>query len=669
MNKLKLYTAFHLNLAYSSIEEEQRSEVIQKCYWPLLHMAKKLKLPFGIESTGYTLQSIQAIDPSWTTELKRLVAGGAIEFIGSGYSQIIGPVVPAKVNAANLRLGNQVYEELLGFRPQVALINEQAYSGGLIRHYLDAGYRAILMDWDNPASLHPEWNPEYRYLPQRACSQDDSEIALIWTNSIAFQEFQRYAHGELDLSEYISYLSRHIGGSVRAFPMYCNDIEIFNFRPGRYHTEAILRDDEWSRIEKAFKAILSDERFEFIVPSQSLELLGLCNAGNRLRLESSRQPIPVKKQSKYNITRWAVTGRDDLVINSACWRIYRKLESMPSAGDGEWRELCYLWSSDFRTHITEKRWHSYLKRLNELDSSLSMSGDCHSESTVSSGFAAQPAPSSAKKHCTWKKEGRYFSAETKYLSVRLNLSKGACIDGLWFKDVSDKPLCGTLPHGYYDDINWGADYYTGHVILELPGHHKITDLNPVDPKIEMLEDRLRLVCLIQTPLGPVEKNIDIFFELPVLGLNYHLDWTSTPVGSLRVGNITLNPEAFQRNTLFYRTQNGGFSWECFSLKDVEVDQGQSVSLLVSANNGIGMTNGIVWLGDEHKRLNVKVDMTASSPIGLMTCKSVGENYFCRLALSLLEVDETCKNRDVSSKFKCSVGISLSACQVTQPDFR
>jgi len=656
MAKLKLYTAFHLNLAYSSIEEEQRPEVIRNCYWPLLRIARKLDLPLGIEAPGYTLEAVAAIDPSWISELRRLTVDGNCEFIGSGYSQLIGPIVPPEVNAANLRIGKQVYEELLGFRPEVALINEQAYSSGLIRHYLDAGYKAILMDWDNPASLHPEWSPEYRYLPQRACSQEGREIPLIWTNSIAFQEFQRYAHGELDLAEYLNYLSKHLGESARVFPIYCNDIEIFNFRPGRYHTEATLKENEWARIEDVFRAILSDGRFEFITPKQSLDLIGQPGAGNGLHLESPSQPTPVKKQSKYNITRWAVTGRDDLGINTACRRIYQALTSCPSAGDDKWRELCYLWSSDFRTHITDKRWSAYKRRLNDFEkATLACSPD--GIATPMKGRIGQYAPES----CTCTRKGRYFIVETESMKVKLNFSKGACIDALWFKDVSDKPLCGTLPHGYYDDINWGADYYTGHLILESPGQHKITDLNPVDPQIESLEDRIRISSVIMTPLGPVKKRIDLLYGSHVLELNYLLDWTTAPVGSLRIGNITLNPEAFEHRTLFYQTQNGGYNNECFPLNNAEVEQGKSVSLLVSATNGIGMTSGIVKLADAQKRLEIRVNMAASSPIGLITCKNVGDNYFCRLALSLLEVDETCKNRDITSGFKRSVSISLSAC--------
>ncbi len=38
---LQLFALFHLNLAFSSIEEEQRAEVIARCYWPLLRLAEK----------------------------------------------------------------------------------------------------------------------------------------------------------------------------------------------------------------------------------------------------------------------------------------------------------------------------------------------------------------------------------------------------------------------------------------------------------------------------------------------------------------------------------------------------------------------------------------------------------------------------------------------------
>jgi len=653
MSCLKLYTAFHLNLAYSSIEEEQRPQVIRDCYWPLLRIARRLDLPLGIEAPAYTLETVNSIDPSWISELRRLTEDGRCEFIGSGYSQLIGPLVPPEVNAANLSLGHRVYEDLLGFRPRVALINEQAYSAGLVGHYLDAGYRAVLMDWDNPASHHPDWKPEYRYLPQYACSQDGREIPLIWTNSIAFQEFQRYAHGEMDQNEYMGYLSKHPGRTPRSFPLYCNDIEIFNFRPGRYHTEAILKEDEWKRIEDLFISMLSDGRFEFVSPCQTLDLIGQPGAGNRLHLESANQPVPVKKQSKYNVTRWAVTGRDDLRINTACWRIYRALSADPSVGEDEWRELCYLWSSDFRTHITDRRWSAYRKRLSDFERALI---GCDSRATA--GMEKRP-PLDAHEFCTLEQNGRYILAEADLIKVKLNCSKGLSLEALWFKGVSDQPLCGTLHHGYYEDINWGADYYTGHLILESPGQPKTTDLSPITPVIESFEDRVLITGTMQTQFGQIQKSIILFRDSAELQLKYHLKWRDFSVGSLRLGHVTLNPDAFDRRTLFYRAQNGGYETESFSLADEEVDHGASVSFLVSARNGLGMTGGMVEMGDARHGIRAKVDMAAVAPLGLITCKRVGDSYFCRLALSLLEVDETCKHR-AAAELDIAASVSLSA---------
>src|SRR5262245_14574347 len=97
---LRLFTVFHLNLAYSSIEEAQRPEVVQRGYWPLLRLAERTGAPLGIEASAFTLETIAAIDPAWLETLGRLVAGGGCEFVGSGYAQVIGPLVPAAVNAA-----------------------------------------------------------------------------------------------------------------------------------------------------------------------------------------------------------------------------------------------------------------------------------------------------------------------------------------------------------------------------------------------------------------------------------------------------------------------------------------------------------------------------------------------------------------------------------------
>ncbi|MBW2012034.1 MAG: glycoside hydrolase family 57 [Deltaproteobacteria bacterium] len=366
---LRLYAIFHLNLTYSSIEEEERSEVLRNCYWPLLHLAREYNLPFGIEATGHTLEMAAAIDPAWVEELRRLTTEGPCEFIGSGYAQIIGPLVPAQVNDWNQKIGKDTYEKNLGIKPKIAIVNEMAYSAGMVECYLNNGYQSIIMEWNNPRRYHPEWRNEWRYFPQKALGADCQRIPVIWADSIAFQKFQRYAHGEYNLDEYIEYLKSHDNGSARYFPIYANDVEIFDFRPRRYKTEAdLVPSGEWTRIAELFKYLKKDGAFRIISPSEVLKGLKNKNGGQTLTLESPEQPIPVKKQEKYNINRWALTGKDDLCINTKCYRIYdafKKAKSnKPEVED--WKELCSLWSSDFRTHITQKRWDSYLPRLDRF---------------------------------------------------------------------------------------------------------------------------------------------------------------------------------------------------------------------------------------------------------------------------------------------------------------
>ena len=80
---LYLYAVFHLNLMFSSIEEQQREEVIHRCYWPLLKLAEDYKLPLSIEASGLTLEMIQQISPDWIRKLRSLVANGRVSLSGA----------------------------------------------------------------------------------------------------------------------------------------------------------------------------------------------------------------------------------------------------------------------------------------------------------------------------------------------------------------------------------------------------------------------------------------------------------------------------------------------------------------------------------------------------------------------------------------------------------
>lgn len=619
---LSLFALFHLNLAFSSIEEEQRGEVIERCYWPLLRLAEKHG-PIGLEATGFTLEEIAKRDPEWISLARQLIRTGRIELIGSGYAQIIGPLVPARVNEKNLQLGHDIYRRLLGVTPPLALINEQAYSGGLVGLYLDAGYRAILMDWDNPGAHHPSWHGETRYLPQRAVGSDGRSIELLWTNTVAFQKLQRFAHGDIELNDYLSYLRRCAGPRARVLCAYASDAEIFDFRPGRYKTEDRLTgQSEWARLEEAFAA-LAREGLSLIAPSVGLILADKPHAGQELRLETAACPVPVKKQRKYNLSRWAVTGRDDIAINAACERVFEGMKA--GATDEDWKKLCYLWSSDFRTHITEKRWESFCTDLAEAEDRW-----------------GSPVGVWAHKSGQTKNESRIIDVETPALSAKLDRRRGLAIRTLHFRPQM-QPVVGGLPHGHFDDIALQADWYTGDCVFEGPGEHKITDLEWCEAHSWQDAQGDQLIrAIIETPKGPIEKTMRFRATEPRVDFDLTFHWEDWGRGSLRLGHITLLPDAFAWDRLTLATHNGGKDLETFALSGESVDHGAPVSFLVSSSQGLGMTEGWAELGDDKNRIRIEIDRQTAPLMGLLQHRKVGGSLFCQLALSALELDETRK---------------------------
>ena len=636
--RLNVFALFHLNLAFSSIEEDQRALVVRDCYGPLLDLAARHG-PIGIEATAYTLQAIRKCEPQWLDRLGQLIREGKVELIGSGYAQVIGPLVPADVVAANLRLGNQAYGDLLGVSPKVALVNEQAYSAGLVGQYLDAGYQALLVDWDNVSSFHPGWKAEYRYAPQRALGSDGRAIPILWTNTVAFQKLQRLAHDDITREDYLTFVAAQRGAGERVFCLYASDAEIFGFRPGRYRTEETNQGPaEWDSIAAAFAGVTAMEGVRMIAPSAALAIKA-DHAGETLRLESAAYPVPVKKQRKYNLTRWAVTGRDDIAINAACQRIYAALKKQ-GAADADWRELCHLWASDFRTHITEARWQDYRRDLAAMEARLGTGGD-------------RPLPPPQGDAIT----DRFIDIATPFIRARLDRRRGLAVQNAGFAP-DFAPVIGGIAHGYFDDIALQADWYTGDCVFEAPGEPKVTDLEWAETKISRRADGAVMVHgEIQTALGPILKTMTFHADAPRVDFALEFQWTSWGRGSLRLGHITLLPGAFDPDSLSFSTTNGGFSAEHFSLAGQTVEHGAPVSFLVSAACALGLTEGWVELGDKTRSLRIEVDREEAPLIGFLIHRMAGDRLFCQVILSALELDDTRKPapyRDAPRRVRFSI---------------
>jgi hypothetical protein len=129
---------------------------------------------------------------------------------------------------------------------------------------------------------------------------------------------------------------------------------------------------------------------------------------------------------------------------------------------------------------------------------------------------------------------------------------------------------------------------------------------------------------------------------PRVDFDVTFHWNDWGKGSLRLGHVTLLPEAFDWEKLSLTTHNGGKDCETFLLKDSLVDHGAPVSFLVSSSHGLGLTEGWAEIGDGETTIRIEIDRATAPLLGFLTHKRIGGSLFCQFVLSALELDETRK---------------------------
>ena len=629
MSKL-LYQIYHANLAFSAIPEEELSSVIEKCYFPLLEFIKTSNTKIALEISGYSLEIIKKLHPQWIELFKEVHEQNLIELIGSGYMQIIAPLIPYEVNIQNQTLGIQVYQEILGVTPTIVFVNEQTFSSSLVDIYDEAGYKAIIMEWNNPYATHKEWKKEFCYSPS-VVKGIKAQLPIIWSDSILFQQFQRYIHNETTKEEYLHFLDKYVDTSHNIFPIYSSDLEIFNYRPGRFETEAVILNDEWERIKSISDTL--KQIGTFVLPS---ELLKYCNQTTILTLTNNKSPIVVKKQDKYSLSRWAACGRGAVFINSLCYRFYQTIKETNDTNS--WKQLLTYWGSDFRTHITQSKW----------DKAISFLGQFKEETPNIN--------SSIKTDSFITKTDKYLEFQKENLKVVFKLNKGLALHAI-FKDSKQLPI-GTVKHGELDFITHGADYFTGNIVIESSITKKITDLTQVSNVecFELSDNKYKLATTLQLKHNiKVEKYWVIDCANHIISFDCKMDIPEFINGYIRCGTITFLPNLIEDFNIAFK--NGGNHFETFSLQNVEINQHLTKSLLQSSSGGIGATDGQILIYDgKEPVMGIQIDQETAAPFIMLQNNNITENkYLRRIFFSLQELDDTLKkNNQFKYKLSCSI---------------
>ena len=662
------YMIFHLNLCFSSIEECARGEVIDRCYSPLLDICEKTNTPIGIEFTGQTLELINDLRPDWLTRFKKLAAVGLCELIGSGQSQIIGPLVPWLLNDWNQKLGIETYLQLLEIIPKIVLTNEMSFSNSLVDLYSDHHYSAIVMDRRSLMLSLNENLIDYNKQHIELEGSNGRRLPVLWSDSIIFQKMQQFVHGAITFEDYKQTILAYGQRAGNIIPIYTNDAEVFNYRPGRFSEETLLHPEgEWNRVEKLLQNIKHIMGIQVVLPSVALSELIQHKKLTR-KITTSKHPISVKKQAKYNISRWAVTGKDDTWLNTECFSIFESLANTAVGDKKIWRDLCELWASDLRTHITEKRWANALQKLESLKNKVSVKNKPITDFKADSIYSLEELASTEKIgnfSIRLDSEEVYLDVSAPGLFLRLNLRRGACIARLKFHEHRGADCIGTKPHGYFDCISLGADYYSGGIIIELPSERKrITDLQDVKPILQLgKHGNLRIISDIETEKGLIKKTITINERNPEIMLSYTFPNWEPVFGSVRVGNLTFLDQLSGAETKV-SCKNGGRSKEKFSI-DSTTRHDCSASTLVTATSGFGATDGIIDVSNSDIGIRVKWKPSEGYALPLLNYQKSGEESLLRLFFSLMELDDTKKSGSQLQDFSFVIS-PLSECSLFAP---
>ena len=596
--KKNIFSIWHINSSFSSIEKNELRLLLDKSYWPLLELVEKLDFFPGIEINGDSIHEIDKIDAQWTKKLRNLLHKKKCNLIGSGYRQIIGPISPYKINIHNLKNGNLVYKSILNIKPTIGLVNEQCFSKSIIKIFLEAGYEALIMDFHS-LGLNTKLTKNNCFL----IDDYGNKIKLIKNNFISFQKFQQFIHNEIDHKNYYKYL-KSISKKYNNFSIYGNDVEIFNFRPGRFNEEKKIEVDEWEKIYITLKNL--SEKYNFI----SLNNIVKQKFTDSFLYSNIANSIPVKKQNKYNVVRWALSGKNDLLLNTFCFsQLMRGKQNLD------------FWASDLRTHITSKRWREIISKIGSFRTKF---------------------PKIKKKNSL---NNNSLEIKTKFYILKLNLLKGGSI--LEFRDSKNKFLFGEMPKNENPNITKYVDLFSGHFVNETFDKKKFTDLN--SKMISCQETKISKKIFFEKKF---EKNryIKEYFidkKKGVLSINYY--FKKIRAGSTRLGFLTFDKKYFSKKNLILKTHNGGNQLETFLLNS-NFNHGERVNYRVTANNCIGATDGVIYIGDKKNVVKISFDRSLSAIYPMLNC---GKDYV-RVFFSISEEDDT-----FLEKTYCDLKVSIN----------
>ena len=638
IKKKFVYLFFHLNLFFSSLPENKRKEVIQKCYWPLLDLIENSNYNIGIEITGWTLNELNNLDKNWIKCFKKLLKLNKTYLIGSSYSQTIFPLVPYEVNDFNIKYGNKIYKKILNQIPKIAYVSEQCFSKSVVDLYKNNNYETLIFDWDCIKN-EKKIKSKFKYYPQKI-KGNKYTINVIWNSSNNFQNFQKTIHSKLNFDEYFENFENTNSFKEGIVNIYGSDAEIFDFRLKRFENEAkILNKNlyEWIKISELLN--LLSKKFTFINLNALNKVKFRSNNANQLLdITSLKNMLPTKKQRKYNPLRWSIGGYDNYTINTLCWQIYLSSKK----NQNTLKKLIYFWSSDFRTHIEKKRFNNFFNLLKKNTSNLPKS--IYFEDVLKYKIKKND---SNKNFLYIKQSDQFIDYSDNNIYFRFDKIRGLALSSLGF--IENKkfiPLIRKFNQGYFNKDRLNVDFYNGHTVIENP-RNKYSDLdNKGQINIEQIDNFLIFTNKFYIDdIVLINKKWFFDTENNCMYLYNKIELFSEDFLSIRSNYLNINHNVFDSKNLQIKTKNGGHDYEKFYINQKEnFFHDDPLSSKFTAQNCFGNTDGNIFFSDNKYEINIKIYHQIGSCAPMMCFQNdFNKSYFLRFLVSLKE------NNDVKSK--------------------
>ncbi len=141
---------FHANLNYAYLTPDKYEFVIRSSYELILDtMAARFPdVKFVFEASGYTIEQIAHRTPDVLQKLRRAIAAGRCEFMGSPYAHPMLPNFPEEDGLWSIRFSNEVYQRHLGITPKSFWNPECGWRQHVPRQVAAAGYTNLIGDFE-----------------------------------------------------------------------------------------------------------------------------------------------------------------------------------------------------------------------------------------------------------------------------------------------------------------------------------------------------------------------------------------------------------------------------------------------------------------------------------------------------------------------------------------